>query len=194
MSGTRMLPIIVSVFVAVLAAELVGDKTLYTLGALATRYRVSSVLAGASVAFIAKTVVAVLFGGFIASLPERLIAVTSTVTFLAMAVVLWRKKPITAATTPVIVGSFPRGASAGFTAIFFSEWGDVGQITTALLVARYQRPFPVFLGAALALMVKATFAVAAGLGLRRCVPIPVVRVVSIGLCVLMAVLAALRID
>ena len=189
-----MLSIVASVFVAVLAAELVGDKTLYTLGALATRYRVAPVLAGASLAFIAKTLVAVLFGGFIASLPEQLIAITSTITFFAMALVLWRKKPMTPGTTPSIVGSFPRGASAGFSAIFLSEWADVGQITTALLVARYQRPFPVFLGAALALVVKATFAVAVGRGLRRWVPMPLVRIVSISLCVLMAVLAAFRID
>ncbi|MEO7093853.1 MAG: TMEM165/GDT1 family protein [Polyangiales bacterium] len=189
-----MLSVVVAVFVAVLVAELVGDKTLYTLGALATRYRVISVLAGASVAFMGKTLVAVLFGGFIASLPEWLIAVTSAITFLAMAVVLWRKKPMTAETTPVVVDSFPRGASAGFTAIFFSEWADVGQITTALLVARYQRPFSVFFGATLAMIVKATFAVTAGLGLRRWVPSRVVRLVSVSLCVLMAVLAAFRVD
>lgn len=189
-----MLSIVASVFVAVLAAELVGDKTRYTLGALAKRYRVASVLAGASLAFIVKTLAAVLFGSFIATLPERLIAITSAITFLAMAAVLWRKKPMTSETAPPVVASFPRGASAGFTAIFFSEWADVGQITTALLVARYQRPLLVFLGAALALIVKTSFAVAAGLGLRRWVPTPVVRIVSIALCVLMAVLAAFRID
>jgi putative Ca2+/H+ antiporter (TMEM165/GDT1 family) len=77
-----------------------------------------------------------------------------------------------------------------FAAIFFSEWGDVGQVTAATLTARYQMPLIVWLGASAALLTKGLLAVTLGRGLRRHIPGHVLRPVSAALCLLMGVVSA----
>jgi putative Ca2+/H+ antiporter (TMEM165/GDT1 family) len=64
-------------FVAVLLAELVGDKLLYGAGALAARIGARTVLLGAIPAFAAKSAVAVTLGGVIARLPHAAVATPS---------------------------------------------------------------------------------------------------------------------
>ena len=186
--------ILFAAYLAVLVAELVGDKTIYTLGALASRYRVVPVLVGASVAFMGKSLAAVLFGRFIATLPPWLIATTSAVTFLVMAIVLWRKRPTPPDPSDAPKVGWPRAMLVGFSSIFFSEWADVGQITTALLVAQYHQPVDVWVGATLAMVTKSLLAVTLGLGLRRWVPVGALRAISVSICLVMAALAVLRID
>jgi putative Ca2+/H+ antiporter (TMEM165/GDT1 family) len=76
-----------------------------------------------------------------------------------------------------------------FSAVFFTEWADVGQITTATLVARYHAPAPVFLGATLALATKGAAAITLGPGLRRWVPSRQVRRGGIAICLVLGVLS-----
>ena len=81
-----------------------------------------------------------------------------------------------------------------FAAIFFSEWGDVGQLAAATLAARYHAPFIVWSGATLALMTKGLLALTLGAGLSRRLPQNVLRYGALSLCLTMGVLSLLRID
>jgi putative Ca2+/H+ antiporter (TMEM165/GDT1 family) len=72
-----------------------------------------------------------------------------------------------------------------FVVIFLAEWGDLTQILTANLAARYRAPFPVAVGSTLALWAVAGLAVAGGQALLRLVKISTVRrVTAVALLVL----------
>jgi putative Ca2+/H+ antiporter (TMEM165/GDT1 family) len=182
-----------AVYAAVLTAELVGDKTLYTLGPLSSRFGCSPVLAGATVACMAKMAAAVLLGDLLSRLPGWTIATTSAVTFLSTAIVLYRKRPATEP-IPAASGQWWNGALIGFGSSFFSEWADVGQIAAAMLAARLKLPLVVWAGATLAVVSKSVVSATVGLGLRRWVPQGPLRVLSVGVYLVMAALAMLRVD
>jgi putative Ca2+/H+ antiporter (TMEM165/GDT1 family) len=171
-----------SVFLAsytiVFGAEIVGDKTVYTLGSLAARYRVLPLFAGSSAAFMIKMLVAVLLGRTIAKFPVPLVTAVSAVTFFAMALVIWFKKSenderITAPRRGKI-------ALAAFTSILFSEWGDVGQVAAATLAAHYQLLLIVWMGAVLAVMTKAILALIFGAVMRNRLPTSFLRYATVG--------------
>ena len=131
-----MFAVFLATYGAVFVAEIVGDKLLYTTGVLATRYKTSPILCGMVVAFMAKMGVAVLVGKAISTLPPILVAAVTTLNFFAIAWVLWRKPD---KREPKKKDEYPssRAALVSFAAIFFSEWGDVGQITAATMAARF---------------------------------------------------------
>jgi putative Ca2+/H+ antiporter (TMEM165/GDT1 family) len=167
-----MLPILLATYVAVFMAEIVGDKLLYTTGLLATRYKTLPILCGMALAFMLKMGVAVAVGQLISTLPKWLVATITAVNFFAIAVVLWRKKDkreVTAKNYPA-----PQAALVAFAAIFFSEWGDVGQITAANAAASAKLVTPpvphvalvVWLGAVAAMVTKGTLASFIGGGVR----------------------------
>jgi len=62
--------------------------------------------------------------------------------------------------------------------IFLAEWGDLTQILTANLAARYRAPASVALGALLALWAVAGLAVIGGQGLLRFVNVTTLRIVT----------------
>lgn len=167
-----MLAIFLATYVAVFMAEIVGDKLLYTTGLLATRYKTLPILCGMAMAFMLKMGVAVAVGQLISTLPKWLVATITAVNFFAIAVVLWRKKDtreVTAKNYPA-----PKAALVAFAAIFFSEWGDVGQITAANAAASAKLVSPpvphvaivVWLGAVAAMVTKGTLASFIGGGVR----------------------------
>ena len=80
-------------------------------------------------------------------------------------------------------GGAPAGgpwAVAGRAAVvvFVAEWGDLTQILTANLAARYHSPLSVAIGSVLALWSVAALAVASGQGLLRFVKIATIRKVT----------------
>jgi len=83
-----MLPILFVTYGTVFAAEIVGDKLLYTTGVLATRYRAVPILFGMAAAFMAKMGVAVAVGKAISKLPPLLVAAITAINFFGIAVVL----------------------------------------------------------------------------------------------------------
>ena len=174
----------------VLTAELIGDKSIYTISSLAMRFRPLYVFAGLAAAFMLKTLAAVLLGRAIVALPSSLVEVVSAATFFVTALVIWFKKRDAASVHDEGDIYFSRAASISFAAVFFSEWGDVGQVAAAALTARYQMPLVVWLGASTALLTKGLLAVTLGRGLRRHIPGHVLRHVSAGLCLLMGVVSA----
>jgi putative Ca2+/H+ antiporter (TMEM165/GDT1 family) len=54
-----------------------------------------------------------------------------------------------------------------FSAIFLSEWGDVGQITAATMAARFGAPLLVWIGAVAAMATKGALAASIGAGVRQ---------------------------
>src|SRR5215813_1878959 len=159
-----MLPILFATYGAVFAAEIVGDKLLYTTGVLATRYRTVPVMIGMMAAFMAKMAVAVLVGKAISTLPPLLVAAVTTINFFAIAFTLWRKPD-----KREVRKDYPdsRAAMVSFAAIFFSEWGDVGQITAATMSAKFGAPLLVWIGAVAAMVTKGALAASIGGALRK---------------------------
>jgi len=190
----EMTSVLFATYAIVLGAEIVGDKTLYTIGTLATRYRLLPVFVGSSVAFMLKMLAAVLLGREISELPRWLVASVSAITFFAMALVIWLGKPEERRPFATDSRSWIKIGFVSFASIFFSEWGDVGQIATATLAARYQLWFVVWVGAVLAMMTKGTLAMTIGLGLRNRISVKVLRYVTSAICVTLGILAAFRID
>ena len=178
-------------FGLVLIAEIAGDKLLYTTGLLATRYRFTPVLAGVAVAFILKMGVAVLFGTALAGLHPRTLAAISAITFITTALVFSRRS-VRAEPRKCNVPS-SRAVMVSFAAVFFSEWGDIGQITAATLSAQYHAPLLVWLGATLAMTCKTALAMTLGEGLRRLVPLDVLRYCGVSLLLVMGILSILRV-
>src|SRR5437660_10242471 len=122
-------------FGAVFIAEIVGDKLLYTTGVLAARYRTAPIMIGMAAAFMAKMGVAVLVGEAISRLPRLLVAGITAASFVGVALTLWRKDDEYRHERDKQKAH--RAAMVSFAAIFFSEWGDVGQVTAAAMAAKY---------------------------------------------------------
>jgi putative Ca2+/H+ antiporter (TMEM165/GDT1 family) len=161
-----MLPIFFATYGAVFVAEIVGDKLLYTTGVLAARYRTVPIMLGMALAFMLKMGVAVVVGEQIGKLPPLLVASVTMLSFIGVAIALWRKD---------IQRSEGRRDSGltkamvmSFAAIFFSEWGDVGQITAATMaVANPSAPFIVWCAAVSAMVTKGALAATLGAGIRQ---------------------------
>ena len=162
---TSVLPIFFATFGTVFVAEIVGDKLLYTTGVLAARYRTLPIMLGMAAAFMAKMGVAVIVGEAISKLPRPLVATVTTISFLSVAFVLWRKSDRPRESKEKHGAS--KAAMVSFAAIFFSEWGDVGQIAAATLAARYRTPLAVWSGAVAAMVTKGALAAFLGAGIRR---------------------------
>jgi putative Ca2+/H+ antiporter (TMEM165/GDT1 family) len=160
-----MIAILFATYGAVFVAEIVGDKLLYTTGVLATRYRTVSVMIGMLIAFMAKMAVAVAVGSAISKLPPLLVAALTSISFIGVAIILWRK-PVERTSVPKDPRA-AKGALVSFAAIFFSEWGDVGQITAATMAARFGAPLLVWIGAVAAMVTKGALAASIGAGVRQ---------------------------
>ena len=70
----------------------------------------------------------------------------------------------------------------------------MGQITAAMLAARYHTGLIIWFAATLALITKAILAMTVGVSLRRWVPERTLRYRVLGLCLTMGTLSALKID
>ena len=160
-----MIAIFLATYGAVFLAEIVGDKLLYTTGILATRYRTIPIMIGMALAFMAKMAVAVAVGQAIARLPRPLVAAITALSFLGIAYTLWRKPEKTGESKKDEPAA--KGALVSFAAIFFSEWGDIGQITAATMAARYPAPLVVWAGAVSAMVTKGILAASLGAGVRE---------------------------
>jgi Ca2+/H+ antiporter, TMEM165/GDT1 family len=186
--------LVLATFGTVFLTEMVGDKALFTISAMAARLRPWPVFCGIALAFMAKMLAAVLLGNAISELPAGLIAAASGITFMVTAIVIWFKKPENAAPEPRASKVWWKALLIAFSAIFFSEWADAGQLTTAILTARYQAPLIIWIGATLAMVAKGILALTVGVGLRRYVPHNVLRYGAASICLAMSILSAFRIE
>lgn len=186
-----MLVIFFATFGAVFLAEIVGDKLLYTTGVLSARYRTAPILIGMATAFMAKMGVAVLIGSAISKLPRLLVAAITAASFVGVAIALWRKDDEYRHERDEHKAH--KAAMISFAAIFFSEWGDVGQVTAAAMSAKYHVALVVWLAAVAAMVTKGSLAAFLGSGIRRWiqdrVSPAVVRYVGVSLLLFLGVLS-----
>jgi Ca2+/H+ antiporter, TMEM165/GDT1 family len=186
-----LLVVFFATFGAVFLAEIVGDKLLYTTGVLSARYRTAPILIGIATAFMAKMGVAVLVGEAISRLPRLLVAGITAASFVGVAIALWRKDDQYRQERDQHRAH--KVAMISFAAIFFSEWGDVGQVTAAAMTAKYHAALIVWLGAVAAMITKGSLAAFLGAGIRRWihdrVSPKVVRYVGVSLLLLLGSLS-----
>ncbi|MFD0003370.1 TMEM165/GDT1 family protein [Streptomyces sp. NPDC127178] len=166
------------VFGVVFLAEL-PDKTALAGLVLGTRYRASYVFAGVAAAFAVHVALAVAAGSILTLLPEQLVQALTGVLFLGGAAVLLMKKDEdeTEVRKPENQ-SFWKVSGAGFMLILIAEFGDLTQIMTANLAARYDDPLSVGIGAVLALWSVAAIGIVGGKALMRRVPLKLITKVA----------------
>ncbi|WP_371671826.1 TMEM165/GDT1 family protein [Streptomyces sp. NBC_00289] len=162
------------VFGVVFLAEL-PDKTALAGLVLGTRYRASYVFAGVAAAFTLHVVLAVAAGSVLTLLPQRLVHALTGLLFLGGAAVLLLKKDDGEEEIRKPEDqSFWKVAGAGFMLILVAEFGDLTQIMTANLAARYDDPLSVGLGAVLALWAVAGLGIVGGRALMKRVPLELI--------------------
>jgi Ca2+/H+ antiporter, TMEM165/GDT1 family len=189
-----VLSVVAAAFVLVLPVEL-PDKTLFASLVLATRYPPLPVFVGVGAAFGLQVAIAVTAGSLLSLLPDALVSGVVAVLFLVGALLLWRS----AASGPEDAEdagagregtSFLRVAAISFGVLFAAEWGDLSQLATAGLAARYDDPLSVFVGAWAALLVVSGLAVFLGKKLADRLPIALIRRVAAVLFLVFALVAA----
>jgi len=184
---------LVLTFGAIFVVEL-PDKTFLATLVLATKYRPLLVWIGVGLAFAVQTTVAVLLGHAASFLPAEVVKSVAIVLFIAGAAVLVREgrshqddagDEFGEKAAPAVGW---RAVLASFLVLFAAEWGDLSQLLTLSLVARYEAPVAVFIGALAALLTVSALAVIVGRSLLRVIPLHVLHYVGAGVCLLLATL------
>jgi putative Ca2+/H+ antiporter (TMEM165/GDT1 family) len=187
-----VLSVVATAFILVLPVEL-PDKTLFASLVLATRFPPLPVFVGVGAAFGLQVAIAVTAGSLLSLLPEALVSGIVAVLFLVGAIILWRSATSGPEEEELDetkqATSFLRVAAISFGVLFAAEWGDLSQLATAGLAARYDEPLSVFIGAWAALLVVSALAVLLGKKLADRLPIALIRRVAAGLFVVFAVFA-----
>ncbi|WP_329386068.1 TMEM165/GDT1 family protein [Streptomyces sp. NBC_01351] len=174
-------------FGVVFLAEL-PDKTALAGLMLGTRYRASYVFAGVAAAFAVHVALAIAAGSVLTLLPHRLVQAVVGVLFLAgAAMLLLKKNDEDEEVKPPADQSFWKVSGAGFMLILVAEFGDLTQIMTANLAARYDNPVSVGLGAVLALWAVAAIGILGGRTLMKYVPLRLITKVAAGVMAALAV-------
>lgn len=187
--------IVAVTFGAIFVVEL-PDKTFIATLVLSTKFRPLLVWLGVGLAFTVQTLVAVALGHAASFLPQDAVRVLALVMFLAGAVILFREGRSHqvdsgeefAAKAKDVTGF--RAVGASFLVLFAAEWGDLSQLLTLTLVARYEDPVSVFIGALGALLAVSGLAVLIGRALLRVVPLHALHYVGAAVCVLLAAFTA----
>lgn len=166
------------VFGVVFLAEL-PDKTALAGLMLGTRYRASYVFAGVAAAFAVHVGIAIAAGSVLGLLPHRLLQTIVGLLFLGgAAMLLLKKDEDEEEISKPADQSFWKVAGAGFTLILVAEFGDLTQIMTANLAARYEDPLSVGVGAVLALWAVAALGILGGRTLMKYVPLRLITKVA----------------
>ena len=189
-------PVVVGLtFLAIFVVEL-PDKTFLATLVLATKYRPILVWIGVGLAFLVQTTVAVLLGHAVSFLPEEVVQAAAGLMFLVGAVILIRegRSHQEAAASDEEIETKPvhgwRAVLASFLVLFAAEWGDLSQLLTISLVAKYEQPVAVFIGALGALLLVSGLAVVVGRQLQRFVKLHVLHYIGAGVCLVLAAITA----
>jgi putative Ca2+/H+ antiporter (TMEM165/GDT1 family) len=188
------LTVVAAVFPLIFLGEL-PDKTMFAALVLASRGRPLGVWIGAAAAFVVHVIIAVAVGAAIfAVLPQQALDAVVAAIFLAAAVysyLIRNQEPARSVRPPA---SLWRVAGTAAVVIFVAEWGDLTQILTANLAARYHSPLSVGLASVAALWTVAALAVVSGAKLLQFLSVRLLRlttaVVLLGLAAYSAAQAA----
>jgi len=173
------LAVIATVFALVAVAEL-PDKTMIATLVMGSRSRPVLVWVGASSAFLVQVALAVGAGRLLELLPHPVLEIVITALFFAGAVYLLvipekseeDKGARVAADLPE--RNF-RVAATAFGVILVGELGDLTQLLTINLAAKYHQPASVFIGAYAALVGVSALGAFGGRALLRFVPLAMIR-------------------
>jgi Ca2+/H+ antiporter, TMEM165/GDT1 family len=163
--------LVLLVFAIVLIAEL-PDKTMFASLMLGTRFAARWVFLGAATAFVVHVVIAVTAGSLLGLLPHRVLeAIIAALFLIGAGVMLHASRSEEQGEEEAAAARAGTSAWAGiassFLVIFIGEWGDITQIATANLAAKYHNPLAVGIGATLGLWTAALLAITAGRTLLR---------------------------
>jgi putative Ca2+/H+ antiporter (TMEM165/GDT1 family) len=163
-----------SVFAVIFLLEL-PDKTALATLLMASRLRPLPVFAGTALAFVIQSLVAVFAGSLLGFLPREPVRIVAGLAFVVVAAVLvrrnFRKQAEVEQQEIVREERRHRGPFVtAFLVVFIAEWGDLTQLATAALQARYQRVVPVLVASTLALWSVSALAVVVGNRLGALIP------------------------
>jgi putative Ca2+/H+ antiporter (TMEM165/GDT1 family) len=180
------LTVLAVVFGVIFLAEL-PDKTALAGLVLGTRYRASYVFCGVAAAFVVHVALAIAAGSLLTLLPHRWVQGVVGVLFLGgAAMLLWSHDDDEESVRGPSDQSFWKVFGAGFMLILVAEFGDLTQIMTANLAARYDNPLSVGLGAVLGLWAVAGLGIFGGRLLMKRVPLGVITKVAAAVMVVLA--------
>lgn len=167
--------LVLLVFGIVLLAEL-PDKTMFASLMLGTRFAARWVFIGAAAAFLLHVIIAVSAGSLLGLLPHRVLeSIIAALFLLGAGFMLHASRSQEEGEEDAAAARSGTSAWAGVTSsflvIFIGEWGDITQIATANLAAKYHDPFAVGIGAVLGLWTAALLAITAGRTLLRYVSV-----------------------
>jgi Ca2+/H+ antiporter, TMEM165/GDT1 family len=195
------LAVVAIVFGAIFLVEL-PDKTFIAALVLSTRYKPFAVWVGVGLAFLVQTLIAVVAGHIATFLPDELIKSVAMVIFLVGGVLLIRSAPGADAEEKEQEEEFAakavdsrtglRAVAASFLVLFAAEWGDLSQLLTISMIAKYGHPLSVFVGAWAALLTVSGLAVISGRVLLRYVKLSVVHYIGGAVCLVLAVVTAIE--
>ena len=184
-------------FGAIFVVEL-PDKTFIATLVMSTKMRPLFVWIGVGLAFLVQTGVAVGVGKAASFLPEQLIHTVAALMFVVGAIILFRAARTADGEESEQEDEYAAKSDAGahglkvvvtsFLVLFAAEWGDLSQLLTISLVAKYDDPVSVFLGAWGALLAVSGLAVIVGRLLLQRIRLSVLHYVGATVCVLMAAL------
>jgi putative Ca2+/H+ antiporter (TMEM165/GDT1 family) len=189
------LVVVALTFAAIFVVEL-PDKTFIATLVLSTKFPPLLVWIGVGLAFLVQTVVAVALGKAISLLPIDLVHSVTGLIFLAGALILIREARKADAEEPETEAEYAeqaglpkhglRAVLTSFLVLFAAEWGDLSQLLTVSLVAKYDDPLSVFAGAFGALLAVSGLAVIAGRMLLNHIRLGVLHYVGGGVCLVLA--------
>ena len=172
------LTVIAAVFPLVFLAEL-PDKTMFASLILAARGRPLAVWVGASLAFAVHVVIAVSIGvALFHLLPHRAVEAVVAAIFFVGAVYSYLSRGEEEKVSTSMDQSAVAVATTAAVVIFLAEWGDLTQIITANLAARYHDVLSVGVGSIAALVAVAGIAVVSGSRLLAALPVRRLRVAT----------------
>ena len=170
--------LILGVFALIFVAEL-PDKTMIATLILGSRNRPVLVWIGATAAFGIHVGIAVLAGRLLALLPHRWVELVTALLFAGGAAYLLLVSEAEEEEEGLEdVEAAPGGLrpiATAFVVIFVGEFGDLTQILTANLAAKYHQPLSVFIGAFAALAAVAALGAFGGRALLKVLPLAVIR-------------------
>ncbi|GLY73992.1 TMEM165/GDT1 family protein [Actinoallomurus iriomotensis] len=181
--------VMATVFGIIFPAEL-PDKTALASLVLGSRYRPLYVFVGVALAFAVHAALAVAAGSLLSLLPHRILEGVVAALFLLGAVLLLRGRHEDDEDHGLPGGrsaNLPRVAFMSFMVILVAEFGDLTQIVTANLAAKYHDPLAVGIGSVLGLWAVAGLAIAGGRNLLRLIPITWISRIAAAVMAIMAV-------
>jgi putative Ca2+/H+ antiporter (TMEM165/GDT1 family) len=172
------LGVTLTVFILILLAEL-PDKTMIAVLIMGSRYRPVAVWIGATLAFAVHVTVAVAVGRLLQLLPHRWVEGVTASLFAAGAAYLLfvpeKEDEKRGEEEADHARQGLRTVTAAFLVILVGEFGDLTQILTVNLAAKYHSAISVFVGAMAGLTTAAALAAFGGKALLRVLPVNVIR-------------------